>query len=247
MDSLLLINDFAQRSFRDVADQDYISARMNYKAQLREPFLWSSLQAFEKYIKAILLFNKVSSKGISHDLNKGLERVENIKDISFTIPDDVKEFINYINDYGTNRYLEYHSYLRDNALLKLDRSIWHIRSYCFYMRGELKRKNGKKYKLLPSNIQKVSDAHDSKQWYKYKIRGGLLEDILNKNKAAYSALVWHNFYYGKRRKIIIKNHTNHMSSVNPTLTMHPEAFIELDKLVTFSREVREYYKNKSNN
>ena len=118
MDSLLLLNDFAKRSFRDVADQDYISARMNYKAQLREPFLWSSLQAFDKYLKAILLFNKVSSKGISHDLNKGLALVENIRDISFSIPDDVKEFINYINDYGTNRYLEYHSYLNDKALLK---------------------------------------------------------------------------------------------------------------------------------
>ena len=180
MNSLILINDFAEHSFRDVADQDYISARMNYKTKLREPFLWSSLQAFEKYLKAILLFNKVSSKNISHDLNKGLALVENIRDISFSIPIDVKEFINYINDYGTNRYLEYHSYLRDNALLKLDRSIWHIRSYCFYMHGKVKVINGPSINLLPSNIKKVTDAHTARQWWKYKIQGGLLEDILNK-------------------------------------------------------------------
>ena len=33
------LNDFAKRSFRDVADQDYIAARMSYRANLREPFL----------------------------------------------------------------------------------------------------------------------------------------------------------------------------------------------------------------
>jgi HEPN domain-containing protein len=242
MDSLPLINDFAQRSFRDVADQDYISARMSYKAQLREPFLWSSLQAFEKYLKAILLFNRVSSKGISHDLLKGLERVENINDIPFSFPDDVKEYINYINDYGTNRYLEYHSYLRDRALLKLDKSIWHVRSYCFYMRGQLKTSKGKTVELLPFNLKKIETAHKEKLWYKYSIRGGLLEDIIKKRKSAYNALIWHNFYYGKRQKGLIKKHPNHMSSVNPTLTMHPEVFEELDKLVTFSREVREHYK-----
>ncbi len=244
IDSFLLINDFANRSFRDVADQDYISARMNCRAQLREPFLWSSLQAFEKYFKAILLFNRVSSKGTSHNLLKALELIENIPDIEFTLPEDVKDFINYINDYGTNRYLEHHSYLRDKALLNLDRSIWHVRSYCFYMKGEIKRNNDRTIERLPLNINKIKKSHEEKKWYKYKIRGGLLEDIINKRKASYDALIWHNFYYGKRRKLIIKNHTNHMSSVNPTLTMHPEVFTELDDLVTFSREARVFYKNK---
>lgn len=98
MDSLLLINDFAKRSFRDVADQDYIAARMSYRAQLREPFLWSSLQAFEKYFKAILLFNRKSAKGVGHNINEGLKRVEGIHDLSFSIPNDVREFIGYINN-----------------------------------------------------------------------------------------------------------------------------------------------------
>ncbi len=247
MDSSPLINDFAQRSFRDVADQDYIAARMSYKAQLREPFLWSSLQAFEKYIKAILLFNRVSSKGVSHDLNKGLQRVESIKDISFSIPDDVKDFINYINQYGTNRYLEYSSYLGDQALFKLDRSVWYIRRFCFYMRGQMIDTKGKPIDLLPYNVKIATNTYDEAHRYKYKLHGGLLENIINKKMAAYDALIWHNFYYGKRRKLIIKKHTNHMSSVNPTLTMHPEVFDDLDKLVTFSKDIRDFYKKKSNN
>ena len=87
-DTLIHINDFTRRSFRDVADQDYIAARMSHRANLREPFLWSSLQAFEKYFKAILLFNGNSAKGIGHNLNDGLKKVEAIRDIQFSIPDD---------------------------------------------------------------------------------------------------------------------------------------------------------------
>ena len=40
MDDRVLINSFARRSFRDIADQDYIAARVNYQANLPEPFLW---------------------------------------------------------------------------------------------------------------------------------------------------------------------------------------------------------------
>ncbi|HCT5171431.1 TPA: HEPN domain-containing protein, partial [Enterobacter cloacae] len=55
----LLLNDAARRSFRDMADQDYLSARLCYKHKLNFQFLWLSQQAVEKYIKAILLYNRV--------------------------------------------------------------------------------------------------------------------------------------------------------------------------------------------
>jgi len=95
-------------------------------------------------------------------------------------------------------------------------------------------------------VEKTKTYEDEVRRYKYKISGGLLEDIINKNKSAAEYLIWHNFYYGRRRKKIIKNHVNHMSSVNPTLTLHPEIFEELDGLVNFSKETREYFKNKAN-
>jgi len=105
MNDRALINDFARRSFRDTADQDYIAARVNYVANLPEPFLWCSLQAIEKYLKAILLFNDCSAKNLSHDLEKGLSRVLEIDDIDFDMPADVKRFIRYLNTFGANRYL----------------------------------------------------------------------------------------------------------------------------------------------
>lgn len=49
IDKQEVLNDFASKSFRNTADQDYIAARMSYRAGLLEPFLWSSFHAIEKY------------------------------------------------------------------------------------------------------------------------------------------------------------------------------------------------------
>ena len=43
------LNDFATRSFRDMADMDYIAARSAYRLELYPQFMWSGLQAIEKY------------------------------------------------------------------------------------------------------------------------------------------------------------------------------------------------------
>ncbi|MCA1796649.1 MAG: HEPN domain-containing protein [Geobacteraceae bacterium] len=64
MEKRILINDFATRSFRDVADQDYIAARLSYRHGLYPQFHWQSLQALEKYLKAILLYNREQAHGV---------------------------------------------------------------------------------------------------------------------------------------------------------------------------------------
>jgi hypothetical protein len=40
--------DFIDRSFRDVADNDYAAARATYRLRLSQQFLWSALQALGK-------------------------------------------------------------------------------------------------------------------------------------------------------------------------------------------------------
>lgn len=218
------LNDFAKRSFRDVADQDYIAARMSYRANLREPFLWSSLQALEKYFKAILLFNRISSKGVGHKLDEALKRVEPITDLSFCIPEDVREFIGYINEYGTNRYLEHCSHLQDDALMLLDKSVWHLRCFCYSM----------------NEFRTISD---DKNPHQFAIRGGFLEEVIKSKHSSSEYLIWHNFYYGRKRTNTIKNNKMYISFVSPTLVMYPEIFDELDKLVTISTETRKYFKS----
>jgi HEPN domain-containing protein len=218
------LNDFAKRSFRDVADQDYIAARMSYRANLREPFLWSSLQALEKYFKAILLFNRKSSKGVGHKLDEALIKVEPISDLSFSIPNDVREFIKYINEYGTNRYLEYPSHLQDDALMLLDKSVWYLRCFC-YSRNE--------FRTIP----------DENNPHQFALRGGFLEEVIKSEHSSSKYLIWHNFFYGRKRTNIIKNNKMYFSFVTPTLAMYPEIFGELDKLVFISPETRKYFKN----
>lgn len=46
-----LLDDFAIRCFRDTGDEDYIAARMAFRAALVTPSLWESLQAVEKYLR----------------------------------------------------------------------------------------------------------------------------------------------------------------------------------------------------
>ncbi|NOT26716.1 MAG: hypothetical protein HOP16_11495 [Acidobacteria bacterium] len=62
------LNSFALRSFRDVADADYIAARLAYRAQLPVQFLWASQQALEKYLKFILFLERIKVPKLGHDL-----------------------------------------------------------------------------------------------------------------------------------------------------------------------------------
>lgn len=62
------INSFATQSFRDQADRDYIVSRLACRYELFPQFLWSAHQAIEKYLKAILVYNRVKAKNVGHDL-----------------------------------------------------------------------------------------------------------------------------------------------------------------------------------
>jgi len=241
MDDRVLINDFARRSFRDIADQDYISARVNYQANLPEPFLWCSLQAIEKYLKAILLFNDHSAKNLSHDLERSLSRVLTINDIDFDIPDDVKHFIRYLNTFGANRYLEYSTYMRRKCLFELDKTVWHIRRYCYFMRGEIKVRKDLRKPRLPFELKRIHKQYFTENPHKYSLFQGYLENAIKKNKEAAKWLVWHNFYFGRRKKNFVKKHPEFLSSVNTTLTLHPEAYDVLKPLVNFSKRVRQLF------
>lgn len=50
------------------ADEDYVAARWSYSSGMFYHFYWSSAQAAEKYLKALLLLNNLSSKKYGHNL-----------------------------------------------------------------------------------------------------------------------------------------------------------------------------------
>lgn len=240
------INDFVDRSFRDVADKDYIAARIAHRYGLEQQFLWSAQQAIEKYLKAVLLYNRFNTKHIGHELTVAFDEVLKIPDIDFDFPDDIRPFIEYLNTYGVNRYFEYPYHLNGEECLALDRTVWFIRRYCYYLRQSVTKPDGAIIDLFPQLIKKIQHQDTLKKPNKYYIFGGYLEKVLaDKRSKLRSHLIYNNFYYGIYKKKVIKNYQIRMFFTKPTHFMYPEIFPDLSKSVQFSPEVRQYFNKES--
>src|SRR5882724_9592470 len=101
-----LLNDFAIRSFRDIADGDYIAARMACRIGLVTQYLWASQQTFEKYFKCVLLLNRVPAADVRHNLGAALSRINKSGKLTLTLTKGTEEFIDRLDTYGRFRYLE---------------------------------------------------------------------------------------------------------------------------------------------
>ena len=228
---------FINTSFRDGADEDYILARVAYRLGLVQPFLWSSLQAVEKYLKAILLYNRQSTVRLWHDVMRARRNLSKISDIPFAWPADVDKFIEYINDEGPNRYRGYPSFLRDDSLLGLDRTVWHLRRYCYNMRG-----------LTPElSAQRLADELAAlkqdplEHRHRFRIKGGFLEGVLAGRSSLRTHLTWKNFWYGSKRRRRIARFPMRSHWSRPIHFMRPEVYHALKALVQFERPVREHF------
>ena len=243
-DLQLNLNEIAIYCFRNIADNDYISARTLFRYDLIHQAYWSSLQAIEKYLKSILLFNGMKTNNLSHDLNKSLNLINSIKELKFVLPSDVISFIDVINNEGSNRYFEYPYGFEKLSLFKLDKTVWHIRKYCFHMKGSVKS-NGKLVELLPFSLMQIEDKKYSESPYKYKINNGELEKILGNNKSfKREQLIWNNKYYGARKKgkIFVKHDI--ATYGNPPHFLDKKMFNEVKEYVKFGGPVLEYFLKK---
>lgn len=207
---------YAKDIFRNQADCDYIAARSNFKLRLRQQFLWSSQQAIEKYLKAILLFNGVSARYIdgsneqfNHKLNKLFDAAQQISELNFSVSSQDKMFIDFLNDQGPNRYINSTAYSSLDALERLDSVVWHIRRYCqsFEVSAPVPPEN--KIAIKNSLLSFASDSNFQKNPHLFKLRpgeDGALEKILKKahNDPARRALVWANFYFGSKKRTRVK-------------------------------------------
>ena len=125
-----LLNDFAFRSFFEIADGDYIAARAMYRAKLFPQFLSSSQQALEKYLKYILLLNRIQAPKVGHHLSKALAIIGNSRKVRLSLTDYTKEFLQRLDSMGRFRYGEVPSTVFGRDLLMLDWAVWEVRRYC---------------------------------------------------------------------------------------------------------------------
>ncbi len=240
MDIELLINDFATRSFRDVADQDYIAARLSYRHGLIPQFHWQALQALEKYIKGILLYNRIKAKKINHDLVKALQYTSELP-FELNLSPSTMELIKHIDNFGRFRYLEISYFTYGPKLVQLDRTVWEIRRYCRVLNYELKLPDNSIKNMLDIEIEKIENSVNQSP-HKFRIIGGLLEKILDeKENTARSALIWQNGFFTHKTRKTVKSPT-HFHSTNAPLLLHPEILDEVLKYIFIPKDVVNAYK-----
>lgn len=249
MDHQYKINDFAIRSFRDVADEDYISARLSYRFGLIQQFHWQSLQAIEKYFKTIFLLNRIKAKNIGHDLDIALKKLNEL-------PFEVKlsqmaiRFIDHLAKFGQYRYLERSYYIFGPKLVELDKTVWELRHYCHLINFDHKLDNGEVTNMLSTELEAI-EKNLINPPNNYRIEGGHLESILdNKSNPSRPALIWQNaFFCNNRRKKV--NVPTPFCAVNAPLSLHPEIIDEILKYVHLqgfvTKSYRKYYENKKQN
>lgn len=220
-----LINDFAIRSFRDQADADYISARMAFRAGLVTPALWGSQQMIEKYLKCILLLNRIVGNELYHDLSKSLNAITNSGILSVDLTSATRQFIEHIDMYGKFRYLEISTIAFGSHLIDLDRTAWELRRYC----------------TLDAGLRLIALSKDVTP-PKVRISGGYLEEIIDdaKNQAR-EPLVWRNAFFGGRQRRNIKP-LGWIKARNASLYLHPEILDEIQKYVFIPKEAIRAYR-----
>ena len=153
-----LLNDFATRSFRDTADQDYIAARLAFRSRLIPQFLWLSLQALEKYLKCVLVLNRIKANH-GHDLGKILKKFELAKPFELRLSEPCKKFLNFLDTYARHRYFESSWYVRGGELIEIDRAVWEIRRYARVMRYEVHGAGRTLVDALPWVFRFIVTAH----------------------------------------------------------------------------------------
>jgi hypothetical protein len=236
------LNSFSSRCFRDIADRDYIAARMCYRAGLISQFHWSSLQAFEKYFKAILLYNRIKAKNIGHDLSLAQKHVEKAPFV-MKLSDITKKLLAHLNDYGRFRYLETSYFIYGPKLVELDKAVWEIRRYCRVMNYDIALEDKSRKNMLELEVKR-NEAAEKQPFQQFYIVGGALEVILKKKThPARAPLVWQNGFFGSSRRRKVRVPTHHYAENSP-LFLHPEILDHVLEYIHIPKDVVNAYRER---
>jgi hypothetical protein len=219
----LLLNDLAIRSFRDIADQDYIAARLAYHHRLPEPSLWQSQQALEKYLKCILLLQRIPAADIGHNLSKAVERLEESQSVLIHLTPATKSFVGHLQMYGAERYLTTSSVAYGRHVVSLDRAVWELRRFCTLDPGP--------HKL---------ELQQGRRAPRYSL-GGRLEEILAGDSETRRALLRENAFWGPSKRTCV-NVPGWIACSNAPLHMHPEILTLATRYIQIPKQLVEAFK-----
>lgn len=236
----VLVNDFAIRSFRDTADQDYIAARLAFRHRLFPQFYWAALQAIEKYLKCILVLNRIrAEKG--HVLADLLQAVSAKGKFDLRLHAKTKSFIDHLDDYGSYRYFEVSWAIEGHELLELDRSVWDVRKYARVLVDSELAGGERRERLLREELDRTHSA-GSQHPQLHVLKGGLLEKIVSDDAhPARRALIWQNACFGRSRRRNVKYWPG-LWAANAPLTLNPQILDEVLKYVWLPNDLRVAYR-----
>jgi len=234
-----ILENCVNKTFRNIADQEYISARLLYKSKLFLQLLWMAAQSIEKYLKAILIYNEISVTQSNHHEHSDLYKmiIDSIKDIKFDFPDDVINFIKYLDEQGQNRYFSTPYVIQTNFLTQLDKTVWYIRRYCDNYR---KTENGKS--IFKEEIKRIQHQNLIDHPNQFKLYKGYLEQVMEDEIYEHrKILIWKNsYYYKKYRRLNISDDNNEIIEI-PPIDIDPDHFDLISKYIFFPRTIKPHF------
>ena len=149
-----------QELFINTADDNYIMARWCFIEELNVDYFWLAVHALEKYMKAVLLVNSMSSKGFGHDivelykpvklfasdlLSDSLEQPDALVSDNRWLDESPEKFLQRLYDKGNpdNRYQIFGFLRHYDDLFKLDLMIFALRRLCVPLNGYYLRSDGR--------------------------------------------------------------------------------------------------------
>lgn len=234
------VNSFATQSFRDQADRDYVAARLACRFELMPQFLWASHQSVEKYLKAILLYNRIKATKVGHNLTKAMNLMKNLP-FHIELSSRSRSFLNHLSEYGEFRYIDVPYHVEGFVLVDLDLLVWELRRYCQVLDVFGKVLPPAEQAQLNTAKEKLSRS-SSEPKHKFRLTGGILEKMLDeKSHPSRSALTWNNLVYGVRTRSSVRV-KQHLHAQNPLLYMYPEMLDELLKYVFIPDRLADGYR-----
>lgn len=235
----ILVNHFALSSFRETADKDYITARMAYRARLIQPFRWSALHCLEKYVKGILLLNRVNAKDLRHSVLPGIERMKQHGKFELDISASTIKFIKNLENSGAeDRYYLLSYDIEPFEITRFDHAVWELRRYCQPLDYDITDQSGKTVNMLSQELERIRRAKEIHEKGSC-ITGGILENILeNKKHPAREFLIWNNLFFGPSRRKGVKMLPD-WEAGNSTFFLFPEILDEVIKYVNIPKDIAE--------
>lgn len=234
--SKVCVNSYATECFRDVADRDYISARVLYRLGIFDNFYWAAGQAIEKYLKGILLFNFSSAKSQSHGLYELFEDIKKLDLNCFSSSNFENDFIRRFAEKckPAVRYAQLEIHCYGPVLSEFDHFIWSIRRYC--QQFHVDRPGIDAQKCKESMLREVVSEPYTRNPHTFKINGGLLEKIMKsgRNNELRKALIWKNCFYSSKKVYDARPVEHYVYRRNFVLD-HPECNDILRDTVIFSK------------